>query len=69
MTTITINKGLKKGSKTQFETAQELFIYLREKLFPVQIFLVDDDDIPSSIKTSIEKSEQESESDLIDFKG
>ena len=69
MTTITIKSGLKKSPKTNFETAQELYIYLRESLFPVPIFLVDDGDIPKLIRASIEKAEQEDESDVIDFKG
>lgn len=69
MTTITIKNGLKESPKTYFETAQELYIYLRENLFPVPVFLVDDGDIPKSIRASIEEAEQEGESDVIDFKG
>jgi len=69
MTTFTIKKDFKNNTKTEFETARELFIYLREKLTPISIFLVDDNTIPESIRASIEKSEQEGENNLIDFKG
>ncbi|MCF6270779.1 MAG: hypothetical protein L3J41_13775 [Melioribacteraceae bacterium] len=69
MTTLTVKKDFEKNMKTEFETARELFIYLREKLTPISIFLVEDDTIPKSIRASIEKSEQEGENDLIDFKG
>ena len=69
MTTITIESGLSKDSQTKFKTARELFIYLRESLSPVSIFLVDDTHIPESIRSSIEKAEQEGENNVIDFTG
>ncbi|RLD30649.1 MAG: hypothetical protein DRJ02_10220 [Bacteroidetes bacterium] len=68
MTTITIENG-EKLRKTKFRTAKELYIYLRNKLSPVSIYLVDDEEIPESILKNIEKAEQEGEDDAIDFKG
>ena len=69
MTTITIKNGQKQFTKTSFDTVKELFVYLREKLSPVSIYLVDDSDIPESINKSIEKAAREGEGDTIDFKG
>lgn len=68
MTTITIENG-DKLPKTRFRTTKELYIYLREKLSPVSIFLVDDEDIPETIRKNIEKAEQEGENNTVDFKG
>lgn len=68
MTTITIQKG-QDFLKTDFETPQELFVFLREKLTPVSIYLVDDESIPKSILDSIEKAENEGDSDTKDFQG
>ena len=68
MTTITIEDG-EKLPKTKFRTAKELYIYLRDKLSPVSIYLIDDEDIPDSIRKNIEKAEREGEDDAIDFQG
>ncbi len=68
MTTITIENG-EKLPKTRFRTTKELFIYLREKLSPVSVYLIDDKDIPESIRKNIELSEQEGENDIVDFQG
>ena len=68
MTTITIENG-EKLPKTRFRTTKELYIYLREKLSPVSIYLVDDKDIPENILKNIEKAENEGEDDVIDFQG
>ena len=68
MTTITIN-NVQNFPKTEFESASELFIYLRNKLSPVSIFLVDEEDIPEAIRLSIREAEKEGEDNVIDFKG
>ncbi|NOX86491.1 MAG: hypothetical protein GXO86_11110 [Chlorobi bacterium] len=68
MTTITIENG-EKLPKTKFRTTKELYIYLRDKLSPVSIYLIDDEEIPESIRKNIEKAEQEGEDDIIDFQG
>ena len=68
MTTITIKKS-KGFSKTNFESPQELYAFLRDKLSPVPIFLVDDEGIPESILDSINKAESEGDDDIIDFQG
>lgn len=69
MTTITIKNSPKKFSKTSFEDAKDLFAFLREELFPVEIHLVDDDGIPKAINTSIEEAAKDDEADTVDFKG
>ena len=68
MTTITI-KDTKYLPKTEFESTRELFIFLREELSPVTIFLADEENIPDSIYASVKKAEKEGENDVIDFKG
>ena len=68
MTTITIENG-DKLMKTRFRTTKELYIYLRERLSPVSVFLVDDEDIPETIRKNIEKAEQAGENDIVDVKG
>jgi hypothetical protein len=66
MTTITIQNS-KEFPITNFESARDLFVFLREKLSPVQIHLVDDDEIPQTILDSIEQAEKEGDNDIIDF--
>ena len=68
MTTITI-KDNKFLQKTEFESAKELFVFLREKLSPVTVFQVDHENIPKSILASIHKSNKNDENDIVDFKG
>jgi hypothetical protein len=68
MTTITIKKS-QVFSKTNFESPQELYAFLRDQLSPVPIFFPDDDDIPKSILDSIHKAEAEGDNDIIDFQG
>ena len=51
MTTITIKNG-DELSKTNFDSTQELFSFLRNKLSPIQLFAVDEE---SLTKESLEK--------------
>ena len=67
-TTFTVRNG-KKFTKTDFNSLNELFVFLREELSPLKIYLVDDEDIPNHVLKSIEKSEKEGELDVIDFQG
>jgi hypothetical protein len=41
MTTITIKNGQKRFRKTNFETVEELYVYLKEELNPLKLFLID----------------------------
>lgn len=68
MTTITIKKS-KGFSKTDFESPEELFSYLRDRLTPVPVYFVDDETIPADLLDSIENAEAEGEDDVIDFRG
>lgn len=68
MTTITIREDTEL-LKTEFDSTKELFEFLRKKLSPVPIFLVDDEDIPKSISDSIEKAQEEADDAIIDFQG
>lgn len=68
MTTITIKKS-KGFSKTDFESPKELFEYLRDKLTPVPVYLVDNNEIPENLRKSIEEAESEGEKDIVDFRG
>lgn len=56
MTTITINSDFHKDFKTNFENPKELYIYSREKLSPVSIYLVDENIVTKSIINSIENT-------------
>ncbi len=69
MTTITVNRGLNKNPKTKFDTAQELFIYLREKLFPIKLYQVDEESLSNSSIEKIEESRNNPNRKLADFKG
>jgi hypothetical protein len=68
MTTITI-KDSSELYKTEFDTTRELYIYLRKKLSPVSIFLVDDNNVPEFVLKSVKNAAEEGEDDLINFKG
>ena len=68
MTTFTIKEDINKFSKTEFNTSKELYLYLKEKISPVSVFLVNEN-IPKSVLSSIKKSEEEGEDDVVDFKG
>ncbi|MCF6268464.1 MAG: hypothetical protein L3J41_02000 [Melioribacteraceae bacterium] len=69
MTTFTIKKGFKKNPKTEFETARELFIYLREKLSPIKLYQIDEDSLSEDSLEKIEKSRTNSDKKLTDFQG
>ncbi|MCF8236241.1 MAG: hypothetical protein K9G67_14930 [Bacteroidales bacterium] len=68
MTTIKIRKN-ETINKTEFDSFKELYLFLKDKFSPVEINLVNDEDVPYGIKTSIEKIEKEGDIDIIDFKG
>ena len=68
MTTITIKKS-KGFTKTDFESPEELFAYLRDRLAPVPVYLVDDEKIPTDLLDSIKNAEEEGEDGLVDFRG
>ena len=52
MTTITVKEGNEKFIKKNFNSAKDLFIYLREVLSPVEIHLIEDVDISESLNKS-----------------
>ncbi|MBK5213038.1 MAG: hypothetical protein JJE55_05185 [Flavobacteriaceae bacterium] len=67
MTNITIKKG--KLSKTEFNSTQELYIYLKEKLSPLKLYLVDDESISDESLKKIKHSKNNSHKILTDFQG
>ncbi len=67
MTNITIKNGTL--SKTEFNSTQELFIYLREELSPLKLYLVDDESISEESLKIIERSKNNSRKKLTDFQG
>ena len=69
MTTITVKEGNEKFIKKNFNSAKDLFIYLREVLSPVEIHLIEDVDIPESLNKSIEQAFEVGDKDTVDFKG
>ena len=69
MTTITVKEGNEKFTKKNFNSAKDLFIYLREVLSPVEIHLIEDVDIPESLNKSIEQAFEDGDKDTVDFKG
>jgi len=55
MTTITIKNGQKRFRKTNFDTAEELFIYLKEELSPLKLFLIDEENLSEKSLEKIKK--------------
>lgn len=68
MTTIRIKKN-EEINKTEFESAKELYLFLKDKFSPVEINLINDENIPYKIRKSIENAETAGDKDIIDFKG
>ena len=54
MTQITIKKG--SLSKTEFNSAEELYVYLKEKLTPLKLYLIDEESISEESLTKIKNS-------------
>jgi len=69
MTTITIKNGQKRFRKTNFNTAEELFIYLKEELNPLKLFLVDEENLSKESLDKIKKSKNNTNRNLTDFQG
>ena len=67
MTTITIKNG--KLSKMNFDSDQELFVYLREKLSPIQLFAIDENSLQKESLNKIKKSKNNPHKNLTDFQG
>lgn len=67
MTTITIKNG--KLSKMNFESAQDLFVYLRKKLSPLQLFAIDENSLSEESLDKIKKSMSNPNKNLTDFQG
>lgn len=65
MTQITIKKG--KLSKTEFNSAKELFIFLKEKLTPLKLYFVDEDRIAAESLKKIELSKNNPNKQLSNF--
>jgi len=69
MTTITIKNGQKKFRKTNFETVEELYIYLKEELNPLKLFLIDEENLSKASLDKIKKSKNNTNRKLTDFQG
>ncbi len=67
MTQITVKKGTL--SKTEFNSAKELFIYLKDKLAPLKLYLIDEQEISTESLKKIELSKNDLHKKLTDFKG
>lgn len=67
MTQITIKKG--NLSKTEFNSAEELYIYLKEKLAPLKLYLIDEESISEESLKKIELSKNNLDKKLKDFQG
>ncbi len=69
MTTITIKNGFKNNTKTQFETVQELFIFLRNELTPLKLYQIDEEALSEESMEKIKKSINNPNRKLTDFQG
>lgn len=67
MTQITIKKG--NLSKTEFNSAEELYIYLKEKLAPLKLYLIDEESLSEESLKKIELSKNNLDKKLKDFQG
>lgn len=67
MTTITIKNG--KLPKNNFDSTQELFVYLREKLSPIQLFAIEEENLSEQSLDKIMKSKNNPKKKLTDFQG
>lgn len=68
MTTITINENIKGLPKNNFDTLEELFKTLKE-FAPVQLIQVDADEFPVEVMERIEKSRNNPNKKLSNFRG
>lgn len=66
MTTVTIKEAIEQLSP---QAQREVFVYLRKKINPVQIYVVDSAFFPDEVEKSISRAEQFPADDLVDFKG
>ena len=67
MMTITTKDG--KLSKTNFNSTQDLFIYLRKELTPLKLYLIDEDYLSEESLKKIEMSRNNPNKKLTDFQG
>ena len=67
MTQITIKKGFM--SKTEFNSTEELYIYLKEKLTPLKLYLIDEESISVESLAKIKNSKNSQNKKLTDFQG
>ncbi len=67
MTQITIKKGFM--SKTEFNSTEELYIYLKEKLTPLKLYLIDEESISAESLAKIKNSKNSQNKKLTDFQG
>jgi len=67
MMTITIKDG--KLSKTDFNSTQDLFIFLRKELSPLKLNLIDEDSLSEESLEKIKKSINNPNKKLTDFQG
>ena len=58
-----------KLSKMNFESAQDLFVYLRKKLSPLQLFAIDENSLSEESLDKIKKSMSNLNKNLTDFQG
>ena len=68
MTTITIKSG-ENLSRTIFNSTQDLFIFLREELTPLQLFQIDEESLSKESLDKIKKSRSNPNKKLTDFQG
>lgn len=68
MTTITIKSG-ENLSRTIFNSTQDLFIFLREELTPLQLFQIDEESLSEESLLRIKKSRNNPNKKLTDFQG
>ena len=52
-----------------FESAQDLFVYLRKKLSPLQLFAIDENSLSEESLDKIKKSMSNLNKNLTDFQG
>ncbi len=69
MTTFTIKNSQNKFSKTSFEDAKDLFIFLRQELTPLSLFEVDPADLKASSLEKLKKSAENKAKKLTNFQG
>ena len=65
--TITIKDG--NLSKTNFNSTQDLFIYLRKELSPLKLYLIDEDYLSEESLKKIKESRNNPNKKLTDFQG